>query len=277
MNATPRLRRLLLDLGHAAAEQEGIEAAAQIARLLELDLLGVFVEDEALLALAALPFARELRLPTHAWTAMEASRLTTDFGQTAARLRRMLEENCARLGIPSGFEVVRGDPAACLSGRCGEADMLALVAPSSAAGRSVGAFPRAWHAALHSEAPVLLLPPRARRQRGPVASVAGEGGTAQLDLALRLAAAAGEGLLLLRPPGPGVSVEEAVERARAVGLGEVRVATRPLRALTARGIEEGLGSVEERLVVLAREAAITFDHDGAPRLAAQRRVPVLVR
>jgi hypothetical protein len=277
MSTSPRLRRLLLDLGQAVAEREGIEAAAQIARLLELDLLGVFVEDEALLALAALPFARELQLPTHDWAGMEASRMAAELDRTAARLRRMVQENCARLGIPSGFEVVRGDPAACVTGLCGDADLLALVAPASAAGRGVGAFPRAWNAALRSAAPVLLLPPRTQRLHGPIASVAGDDGPADLDLALRLAAAAGEGLLLLQPPGTGVSPEAAAERARAGGLGEVRVETRPLRDLSERAVEEGLGPARERLVVLARNTARAMDGDSAPRLAARRRVPVLVR
>lgn len=272
----PMPRRLLLDLGEVAAGRDGIEAAAAIARLLELDLLGVFVEDEALLSLAALPFARELRLPSHAWTAMQATQVVAELGWSAARLRRLLEQHCARLGIPAGFEVVRGDPAACLCGLCSEADMLALVVPGSAAGRSFGAFRRAWGTALRSEAPVLLLPPGTPRARGPVASVA-SAATASLDLALRLAAAAAEELLLLAPPGGGLSAEAAAERARAAGLGEVRVATRPLRALNAGAIAEGLGTARERLLVLAREVATGLDPDGAPRLAAQRRVPVLVR
>ncbi|MBR0683722.1 hypothetical protein GXW74_24810 [Roseomonas eburnea] len=273
----PTPRRLLLDLGQAAAGHDGIEAAALIARMLELDLLGVFVEDEALLALAALPFARELRLPSHAWSTIEAPQVAAELGQTAARLRRLLEQHCARLGIPAGFEVVRGDPAACLAGLRGDADMLALVAPGTAAGRSFGAFPRAWDAALRSDAPVLLLPPGGGRTRGPVVSISEAAGMAPLDLALRLAAASGEDLLLLQPPGAGLSAEAAAERAHASGLGEVRVKARPLRALSAGAIAEGLGTARERLLVLAREVAAAFGGDGAPRLAAQRHAPVLVR
>ena len=276
MSAPARPRRLLLDLGHAAEGRDGIEAAAFIAHLLELDLLGVFVEDEALLSLAALPFARELRMPSHAWTAMEAAQMVTDLGKAAARLRRLLQEQSTRLGIASGFEVRRGDPATCLAAMRGEADMLGLVAPGSAAGRSFGAFPRAWAAARQSQAPVLLLPPGAALRRGPVAAVGAAAGTPQLDLALRLAAAAGEALLLLTPPGTKGAEEAAAERARAAGLGEVRLEIRPLRAATVAAIGESLRPAEEGLLLLARDIAAAIEGDGAPRLAAQRRVPVLV-
>lgn len=276
MSAPARPRRLLLDLGHAAEGRDGIEAAAFVARLLELDLLGVFVEDEALLTLAGLPFARELRMPSHAWTAMESAQMATDLGKAAARLRRLLQEQSARLGIAAGFEVRRGDPATCMAAMRGDADMLGLVAPGSAAGRSFGAFPRAWQAARRSQAPVLLLPPGAAPRRGPVAAVGAAAGSAQLDLALRLAAATQEALVLLTPPGEEGAEEAAAQRARAAGLGEVRLEVRPLRAASAAGIAERLGPAEEGLLLLARDIAAALEGDGAPRLAAQRRVPVLV-
>lgn len=273
--SAPPPGRLLLDLGEASAERDGIEAAAAIARLLELELRGIFVEDEALLALAALPFARELRLPSHAWAGMEATRLAADLGRMAARLRRLLSQHSARLGVRSAFEVLRGDPAQCLSGLCGEADVLALMAPDSAAGRSLGAFRRAWDAAQRRAAPVLLLPAAGARQGGPVAAVGGED-AGSLDLALRLAAAAGEDLILLQPPGAAQRADALAERARARGLGPVRVRARPLRALASGAVADSLGPARERMVVLAREAAEAFDDDGAPRLAAVRRVPVLI-
>ena len=101
--------------GASPPSRAATSAAARLARLLEAELRGIFVEDEALHALAALPFAREFRLPGHAWTRMAAPSLGGDFAQ----LRRLLRDAAAEMGIEPAFEVMRGDPAACLAGLCG--------------------------------------------------------------------------------------------------------------------------------------------------------------
>ena len=265
---TTRPPRMLIDLGLASGDGGGIEAAAMLAQLLALELRGVFVEDEALLALSAHPFARELRLPAHAWSPLETQEVAAGLDATAARLRRLLEAQGARLGIPAAFEVLRGDAGACIAGLCCGADILALGTPESAAGRSFGTFPRAWRAALGSPASVLLLPSRLARRRGPVALVASDGEAEAV--ALRLAAATGEGLLILEAPGmPG---EAAAERARRAAL---RVTLRRIGAGDAGAIAEGLGAARESLVVIARGSA--GEGEAPPRLAAQRRVPVLLR
>lgn len=269
MAQAPR-RRLLLDLAQAAAGREGIGVAARIALLLGLDLHGVFVEDEGLLAAAAHPFARQLRLPSHDWATMAAGDLAVEMARAAARLRRMVAAECEALGIGGGFEVRRGDAAACVAGLCDAADMLALGTPESAVGRSIGAFPRAWRAALDGVAPVLLLPPRSPARGGAIALVAG---AMAPDVALRLASGAAGDLLVLVPPGEAAAAEAAVLRAREAGL---RSATRALRVTTAEAIAEALGPSGEALLVLPRGVAARLAGDGAPRLAAQRCVPVLV-
>lgn len=257
-------RRLLLHLNEAAPGAGGMAAAVRVARLLEAELCGIFVEDEALHALAALPFAREFRLPGHAWTPVEAPRFAGDL----ARRRRMLREAAAQLGAEPAFEVLRGDPADCLAGLCGAADILALAAPDSAAARAFGSFPRAFSAAIASLAAVMLLPAHPARPSGPVATVP-DG--ASFDLALRLATMMGEDLLLLAPPGAPLVAAQA--RAHAAGLPAARIRTRPLRESGAAGLDAALGTAREALLVLGRD---TGEAAAAPVLAARRRVPVLV-
>lgn len=264
--------RILIELGQAMAEGDGIEAAALLARLLGHELRGVFVEDEALLTLAAHPFARELRLPSHAWGAMDAAALAAGLGLAAARLERALAAACARLGVEGGFEVRRGDPAACLAGLCGADDILALAAPDSAAGRAIGAFPRAWRAALATAGGVLLLPPRLARRHGPVVAVAGS--AMGEEVALRLAVAAGEPLLLLSTLDRPATEAALADRAHRAGLVPPRILTRRLAAPTAGAVAEALGRFEEGVLVLSREDAAVGE---GPAIVARRRVPVLVR
>ncbi len=263
MSTRPPRHRVLLELG-LAGDAAGIEAAALLAQQLGHELLGVFVEDEALLALAGHGFARELRLPGHGWSPIEAGEVAAEFDAAAARLRRRLEAECARLGVPAGFEVMRGEVGVCVAGLCGVADILVIGAPESAAGRAFGGFRRGWRAALESEAGVLLVPPRLARRHGPVVGLATD---AEAEaMARRIAAAAGERLVLLEPPG----VPHPAGR-------EAGVMRRRVRALTSAAILEGLGGIAESLLVLPRAAVAAQDEEAAPRLAVLRRVPVLVR
>src|SRR5262249_4454738 len=90
MSKPPENPRLILDLYWASADERTITAAAEFARLMGLDLLGIYVEDEAVHALAALPFAREFRLPAHEWGAIESGRIADEFRHAAAGAERLL-------------------------------------------------------------------------------------------------------------------------------------------------------------------------------------------
>ena len=55
-----------------------IRVAAELAHLLGLALHGVFLEEEALPELAALPFIREFRLATRDWRKLDAERIAEE-------------------------------------------------------------------------------------------------------------------------------------------------------------------------------------------------------
>lgn len=262
--------RMLIELGLSGEDAEAVATAVALARLLGLDLRGVFVEDEALLALAGHSFARELQMPGHAWMPIEVGDVMAELDLAAARSRRMLEAACAGCGLTGGFELLRGDRADWLAGICAAEDVVALGTPGSAAGWAFGGFARAWRAARASAASVLLLPPRAIRRRGPVAMLVSDG--AAEEIALRVAAAQGEALVLLEPPGASGAAME--ERARHASIG---VSRRRIRAQDAGAIAAALRPAEESLLVLGRDAVAALAADEAPRLAALRHVPVLLR
>ncbi len=84
--------RLILEVCHGAADAETLRAAVEFARLLGLDLHCLFIEDEAGLALAELPFARKIRLPTHEWSPLNAETIARELRQAASQMRRLLDE-----------------------------------------------------------------------------------------------------------------------------------------------------------------------------------------
>src|SRR5258708_14507118 len=71
-------RRLVLELGHGAADPETMRQAAAFARLLDAELHALFVEDETLLHASALPFTREISPLSYRWQMLAPYRLEAE-------------------------------------------------------------------------------------------------------------------------------------------------------------------------------------------------------
>ncbi len=257
MSESDGFRRLVLDIGHGAADAAALRAAEAFARLLGVELHCVFIEDEAVLALAGLPFAREYRLPTHDWSPIDASALAAELRHAAVQARQLLDRTLGDDGVPRAFEVLRGEPAACLAGLCRTDDIVVRVGPQAR-----GAAPLAS----------CLLLPRGFQPRGGavVAVMAGDDDPA-LEVACRIAAAAGDGLMVLA----GRAVDEASVRARAVAAGVPvgRVVVRCVAVGKPADILSALGGMREQVIVMARPAAGEAEVAG---LFEGRRVPMLL-
>lgn len=269
MSGSHGFRRLIVALGHAGADPAMLRAATEFAELLRLDLHWVFVEDEAVLTLAELPFAREIRLPTHEWTPLAAGRLVEELRHAAGEARRLVEQAIGRRDIPTRFEVLRGDPERCIAGLCSAGDVVVVSRPAGAVG-PVGVV-RLETAAHQMPAAVLLLPGGLRLRRGPVAAVLRDDRDPALEAAARLALAGGNALLLL----PAAGREAAIERAAALGVPRSRITTRPLAGFDADAAIAALGGAHEHLIVIARGSG-AGSAAGIAQLAAARAVPVLV-
>jgi hypothetical protein len=264
--AGSRYRRLVLDLGHGAGDAETLRAAAEFARLLGLDLHGLFIEDEALLTLADLPFAREIRLPTYQWSALDAQTVAAELRVTAARMRRLLDEITQSVGVTSVFEVLRGDPAACIAALSRAGDIVAFAEPGPRVIRARHGVARVEAVTDDTAASVLLLPASPMPRNGPVVAVLTDAADHSLDVACRVAAAANEGLVVLLPEA---GAEAAVrDRAQALGVPPERIA---VRQTGVPGVADALAGLRERLIVMARTGAAA-----ASQIAAARGVPVLL-
>lgn len=261
-------RRLVLALGQGEAGPATLRGAAALARLLRLGLHCVLIEDAALAALPALPFVRELRMPTRQWRALEPALLADDLAAAEAALRREL----ARLGIEAALEVQRGDPVVCMGEVCVAGDIVVL----AAAGQPrLHPQEMLQQVALRSAASVLLLPagPMAAGGTaaggGAVAALAAMPDDAALDAAARIAAAADMNLLVLLAAGdPAAAMAHAVRRGVPAQRVTVRLATGDA------ALEAALGA--ERPVLLVLDHAAWDASDMAEALARRRAVPVLL-
>ena len=262
----PGHRRLVLELGQTGADAAAIRIAAEFALGLGLDLHGVFIEDPALVRLAELPFAREIRWPSQGWHRIDADRMQQELHQAAAAAHRRLERAVAALGLPIGFEVLQGDLHTCIAGACHPTDIVVVVDPGSGTLTDWSGLQRA---AEDSSASMLLVPRHAVHRHGPVAVVAVGMADPGIGVASGIAAAQDAKLCVIVPPGDSDPAE------RPAWLPEdTRVVTAP--GSSADSVLRALSGEHERLVVLTADGSRAAGPNSASRLAASRRIPVLV-
>lgn len=146
---TRRVRRVVLRLDAASQSRPGIETAARLAAFWRVPLRGVFVEDEELLALAALPFALQVTLAAGRG-ALRRGEVEGHLRAFAERARRDLAAAAGKHGVEWSFTVERGPPAEADD----EDDFIVAAAASRPLGGQAG-LPSRWQPAAGSH-PLLL-------------------------------------------------------------------------------------------------------------------------
>ena len=154
-------RRLVLALPAAPLPRPVIDRATRLASLLSAELLGLFVEDANLLAMAALSFARQFDARARAWRSIDPTQVQQDYAAIADTLRRQLTESAAALGIAADFAVTRGQPHGAVIGGAARSDVVAWFEPLS----------NAWRRASGAAAASLYLPTDTGVPRGPVVAL----------------------------------------------------------------------------------------------------------
>jgi hypothetical protein len=268
MSGISRFHRLVLELGHGAADVETMRQAIAFARLLDAELHALFVEDETLLRASALPFTREISAVSYQWRPLDRGRMESDLRAVAQQARTRFEAAASAAGVRRGFEVHRGDLALRVTELCAASDIVVIAPPG---GLDPGTmFQQLRDTAHRSAASVLFLP-----RRGPPAP----GGSRAGNQAI-VAVVSG-------PDDPGLAIARRIaaqSRARLLVLtraplpDEAGVAVRHFSGGGARDITAALGDTRERLIVMTREPArdeSESDNTGSA-LAAARGVPVLM-
>jgi len=233
--------RIVLGLDQGASDRATIRFAADFARLLRLDLFGLFAEDPSLTQLAGLPSLREFRLLERQWRPIEGGSLSAELERCAATARQSFDEIAGAMGVARRFEVVHARVREAIASVSGESDIILLAEPRAAVPLAHESFAEIVTAALATPAGVLVVPHRIARVHGSILAI---GETAEDESVASAAAIA-------------AAVHERFE-----------VVTTRDRELSRR-----LGRPTERMIVMTRRAGARV----APlSLVAGRRVPVLV-
>lgn len=143
-NGKLRPRRIVVGLDTGFMAREALALAARVAASVDAGLRGVFVEDENLIALAGLPFAREISFSGEV-RGLDETRMLRALQAQAETARRILERVATDAHVQWSFDVARGRPLAALASTAGPDDTLIIrahVASQRDVGRAVRAATR---------------------------------------------------------------------------------------------------------------------------------------
>lgn len=138
-------RRIVVALDASPGSRAACEAAVELARSLEADLLGLFVEEERLLRLADLPFARQVGTTSGSVRPIGPDEIGSQLRALARRARESLARAAAPASVGWTFRVARGSIADQLAAAASGADLVTLgrAGWSMAGRRHVGSTVRA--------------------------------------------------------------------------------------------------------------------------------------
>jgi hypothetical protein len=265
-------KRLVLGL-QPGAHDRTMRLAVELADLLHLDLLGLFLEDTSLLDLAGIPFSREFRPLGGGWHTIDLDRLLHDFELAARSIERKFMGAAKRLPTGYQFEVARGSPAKTFASVSRRDDIVMIVEPQSPAERATQQFAWLLEAAFQSAAAVMLVPPHIAQTKGPVVAIAASAGDPCVRAAAAIALAAKEELVIIDTDGRNTDDPEIRKLAADTGLSIEHIAAASLKQSDPAAYTLAFRQIQERLIVMTRSA---FADQPASEIAAARRVPVLV-
>lgn len=204
-NGGARFKRMVVGLPQGLANRAAVEAAVQLAELLRIELLATFIADSTLRALAELPTVRELRTWGQQWQPLEPARISQDLEQAAIVARWCFAESAKNRTVKTSFEVVAG--AEVIGSLIRVDDIVAIIEPTHPGERITRQFTSLVHAAFETAAGILIVPQRIVRATGPVMAIAAGPADPTIRVALEIASALTERLVVLTRSGALLSPE----------------------------------------------------------------------
>jgi len=103
-----RVRRIVAALHPQAGAPADLDAIVELARSMDAELLGLFIEDIALLHFAALPFAREVCAASAVRREVDVAAMERSMRNRAEELRGELAAALGADPLPWSFRIARG-------------------------------------------------------------------------------------------------------------------------------------------------------------------------
>lgn len=179
------IRRILVALDSSAPTPARLEVATELARRLSAELEGLFVEDDELLRLAALPFTTQVNLSTGGRQPLDRTELESQMTRLAAKAQRQLATVAERDRVAWSFRTVRGRIAHEVASAAEGADLV-IVEGGHHGGPAHARLGLPASATVKSVTRSVLILRDGRRVEGRIFVV--YSGTAQSEKALRMAA-----------------------------------------------------------------------------------------
>jgi hypothetical protein len=267
-----KFKRLVLGLQLRAPDQT-MRLAVELAQLLNLDLLGVFLEDTSLQNLANIPFAREIRPLGGSWHPIDIKELSHELEVAARSAEKMFAEAAKHLPTQWRFEVARGPMAATIAAVSQSSDIVMIGEPRNIAERVSQQFYWLVEAAFQSAAAVMVVPSQIGRAKGPIVAIAATKDDPSIAVAAGIARAADEELVIVDVCETAIDEAHIRALAAAKALTIKHIIDGRITGVNATSLANALHPFHERLVVMTRSAS---DDQVASVIAAEQRVPVMV-
>jgi nucleotide-binding universal stress UspA family protein len=120
------IRRILVALDASPYSQAALDAAVNVAALLNAELFGMFVEDINLLRVAQLPFVREVSYPVAEMREIDEEKMERHWQRLANEARRQLIESANQKKVSWSFGIERGSVTDRLLAASMDMDLLAI-------------------------------------------------------------------------------------------------------------------------------------------------------
>lgn len=212
-----RARRILIGLGPASNIDPSLTAATVLAAAIEAELVGLYAQDDAMIDLAALPFARALGIGAARPEPLTRDAMAKAIRQGAVTCRRVLSAHAERASVSWSFSTARGELSAIVRRTVADGDFLVLSADR------IGFNPRQLIEELRSVPRdvggiLVAAPPRTKPSSGPVVAIddGDASGRETIALASRIANISGAQLSLLVIAATDADAERIVRRANSL-------------------------------------------------------------
>ncbi|MEZ5850692.1 MAG: hypothetical protein R3D68_08610 [Hyphomicrobiaceae bacterium] len=160
--------RVVLQLSGCAPSPIALEAALRVARAFQSEIESLFVEDQQLLDLASLPFAREISRTGGKRLAMSPEAMARQMRALASSLHRQISRMARDAEVPIRATVVRDEPVSAVARACAACGPWNVVAIAEPLTRANAALLQQLFGAVADATGIVIVGPKAKRTKGPV-------------------------------------------------------------------------------------------------------------